>query len=146
MKKTKKIVLILIITFLLVSVFNYNNVYAAIRVPQTGPQMSTEDEGIYQAPEDDPIKSPDYYDPSDSESSKKSTKTFMKKAGVILGAIQGFGSVLSVIALVVIGIKYMLGSAEEKANYKQTMIPYVIGIILLFASTTIVNAIFKVMH
>lgn len=65
---------------------------------------------------------------------------------MILGAIQSIGSILSVLALVVIGIKYMLGSAEEKANYKQTMIPYIIGIILVFASSTFVNAIYKTIH
>jgi len=42
----------------------------------------------------------------------------------------------------VLGIKYMMGSAEEKAEYKKTMIPYIIGAILLFAATTIANAIY----
>ena len=40
----------------------------------------------------------------------------------------------------------MLGSAEEKANYKQTMIPYIIGVILVFSSSTLVNAIYKAIY
>ena len=43
----------------------------------------------------------------------------------------------------VLGIKYMMGSAEEKAEYKKTMIPYVVGAILIFAATTIANAVFN---
>ncbi len=37
----------------------------------------------------------------------------------------------------------MIGSAEEKAEYKKTMIPYIIGAILIFASTTIVNIVYN---
>ena len=33
------------------------------------------------------------------------------------------GIVASVIVLVVLGIKYMMGSAEEKAEYKKTLMP-----------------------
>ena len=37
----------------------------------------------------------------------------------------------------------MMGSAEEKAEYKKTMIPYVVGAILIFAAATIANAVFN---
>lgn len=65
-------------------------------------------------------------------------------AGKILGIIQVFGSVVSVLALVVIGIKYMLGSVEEKAKYKETMLPYIVGCIMLFAITNIATALYKI--
>lgn len=52
----------------------------------------------------------------------------------ILGIVQVVGTVIAVGALMVLGVKYMMGSAEEKAEYKKTMIPYVIGAILLFAA------------
>lgn len=38
----------------------------------------------------------------------------------------------------------MVGSAEEKAEYKKTMIPYLVGAILIFASTTIVNVVYNI--
>ena len=57
--------------------------------------------------------------------------------------IRTVGIVASVIILMILGIKYMMGSAEEKAEYKKTMIPYVVGAILLFAATTIANAVFN---
>ena len=62
--------------------------------------------------------------------------------GRILGILQTVGVVLSVIVLVVLGIKYMMGSAEEKAEYKKTMIPYLVGAILIFLAPTIANTVY----
>lgn len=63
--------------------------------------------------------------------------------GKILGVLQAVGVILAVIILTVIGIKYMMGSAEEKAEYKKTMMPYIIGAIIVFAAPTIANLIYK---
>ena len=60
----------------------------------------------------------------------------------ILGILQTVGVVLSVIVLVVLGIKYMMGSAEEKAEYKKTMIPYLVGAVLIFLAPTIANTVY----
>lgn len=53
------------------------------------------------------------------------------------------GIVVSVIILVVLGIKYMMGSAEEKAEYKKTLMPYVIGAALVFAASSIATVVFN---
>lgn len=63
--------------------------------------------------------------------------------GQIVGIIQVVGIVVAVVILLVLGIKYMTGSAQEKAEYKKTMIPYIIGAILIFAASTVVNVIFN---
>ena len=63
--------------------------------------------------------------------------------GRILGILQTVGVVLSVIILVVLGIKYMMGSAEEKAEYKKTMIPYLVGAVLIFLAPTIANTVYS---
>lgn len=60
----------------------------------------------------------------------------------VMGIIQVVGTIAAVAIVMVLGIKYMMGSAEEKAEYKKTMIPYIIGAVLLFAATTIANAIY----
>lgn len=62
--------------------------------------------------------------------------------GQIVGTLQSVGTIVSVIILVVLGIKYMIGSAEERAEYKKTMMPYLIGAILIFASVTIANMVY----
>lgn len=53
------------------------------------------------------------------------------------------GSIISVVVLVVLGIKYMMGSAEEKAEYKKSMMPYLIGAVLIFAASTIATAVYN---
>lgn len=63
---------------------------------------------------------------------------------VILGAIQGIGIGISVVVLVVIGIKFMLGSAEERAEYKSSMVPYLIGVAFLAGATSIPSMIYNV--
>lgn len=64
----------------------------------------------------------------------------------IVGLIQVIGTIIAVVTLMIMGIKYMAASVEEKANYKKTMIPYIIGCILLFATVTIVSAIYQLIE
>ena len=61
----------------------------------------------------------------------------------IVTIMQVVGIVVAVVVLLILGIKYMMGSAEEKAEYKKTMIPYLVGAVLIFASTTIVNVVYQ---
>lgn len=67
-------------------------------------------------------------------------------AGKIIGVIQILGIIVAVVVLLVLGIKYMVGSAEEKAEYKKTMMPYVVGALLIFAASTIVNILYNVIN
>ena len=62
---------------------------------------------------------------------------------VIITVISTIGSIVSVVVLVVIGIKYMLGSVEEKAVYKTSLLPYVIGCVLVFAASIIAGIIYS---
>lgn len=62
----------------------------------------------------------------------------------ILGVIEVVGIVLSIIILIILGIKYMIGSTEEKAEYKKTLMPYVIGALVLFTGSIIPNIIYKI--
>ena len=55
--------------------------------------------------------------------------------------IRNVGIVLAVIVLMILGIKYMMGSAEEKAEYKKSMIPYIVGTVVLFGASQIAAAI-----
>ena len=55
--------------------------------------------------------------------------------------IRNVGIVAAVIIIMVLGIKYMMGSAEEKAEYKKVFIPYIVGAVLLFGAAGIAQAI-----
>ncbi len=76
-----------------------------------------------------------------SRDSTTETGEISKIGKIIIGMIRGVGTVVSVIALIAIGIKYMAGSVEEKATYKQTLLPYIIGAVMLFGITNILPII-----
>ena len=61
----------------------------------------------------------------------------------IIQIVSVVGSIASVIVLVVLGLKYMMGSAEEKAEYKKTLLPYIIGAALVFAASGIAGVVFQ---
>lgn len=60
----------------------------------------------------------------------------------VIGILQVVGIVLSVVILIVLGLKYMMGSAEEKAEYKKTMMPYIVGAALIFMASVLAQVIF----
>ena len=66
--------------------------------------------------------------------------------GKILSVITTVGIVLSVLMLSVLGIKYMLGSSEEKAEYKKSLMPYIIGSILVFGASSIASIVYNFMQ
>lgn len=65
-----------------------------------------------------------------------------KKASIVTGIIRSFGIVASIVTLAIIGIRIMFGSIEEKANYKQTLLPWTVGAVMLFAMTMIPTIIY----
>lgn len=70
-------------------------------------------------------------------STSEGDKKLLTIGNDIIGPIQLIGSVVSVIAIIIIGIRYMIGSVEEKAQYKETMMPYLIGAVLVFGITNV---------
>lgn len=70
------------------------------------------------------------------------TKAFQDKADIVVGVIRNVGVVLSVIILIILGIKYMIGSVEERADYKKSMIPYLVGAFILFTGSIIPQIIY----
>jgi len=64
----------------------------------------------------------------------------------VVKVLSTVGIVASVIVLIVLGIKYMIGSTEEKAEYKKTLMPYIIGAALIFAASTIANIVYSFMQ
>lgn len=61
----------------------------------------------------------------------------------ILGFLQWFAIIGGILIITILGIKYMMGSLEEKAEYKKSLIPLIVGIIVVMGATTIANILFK---
>ena len=114
MKKTVKIITVVLLAIILISVTS--NVFAgdAIKPGDLSGKVS-------------------YGDSTDLQT----------KAGKIMGMIRNVAVIASVIILMVLGVKYMLGSVEEKAEYKKSFIPLIVGIVLVVSATTIASFIFN---
>ena len=67
----------------------------------------------------------------------------IEKGSIIIDVIRVIGIIVTVISLLILGIKFMTGSVEEKAEYKKTMIPYFIGVIIFFSLSTILTTIIE---
>ena len=66
--------------------------------------------------------------------------------GYALGTIKVVGICIAVVILTIIGLKYILSSLEEKAAYKENMIPYIAGCFLLACATTIPSIVYDIVN
>ena len=62
----------------------------------------------------------------------------------IITLVSTIGSISSVVVLVIIGLKYMLGSVEEKAEYKKSLMPYMIGSMIVFSGSSLAGIIYSI--
>lgn len=87
------------------------------------------------------VINPDDYNPGTVEIDDKANK----KSGIVLGYIRNIGIVISIISLMIIGIRSMIGSSQEKSEYKESLGTFVIGVFILLACTTIPSLIYNAM-
>ena len=64
--------------------------------------------------------------------------------GTIIGVTRIIAAGIAVIMIVVLAIKYMMASPEGKADIRKTSTVYIIGAVVLFASSGILSLINKV--
>lgn len=86
-----------------------------------------------------PIDNPDDYNPNNSQIPNRLAEI----AKEILNVISIVGIVVGVVTLMIIGIKYMVGTVQEKAEYKKTMLMYLVGAVLLTSICGIVKIIYN---
>lgn len=140
MKKIKCSINI-IIAFLIVTItlfFIPTNTYARyVECADTSPGSSSEttSSGV--------INPGDFKPP---ELTEEDTEIVTSKASIIINIIEIMGAIGSVIALMIIGIKFMLGSVEEKADYKKSMIHYIIGVFIFFTITRLLRVVIKIVE
>ena len=67
----------------------------------------------------------------------------IKTIGRIMGAITTIGIIVSIVAVIILGMRYMAASLEERAQYKKTIIPILIGMFILFTLATIISVIYN---
>ena len=62
----------------------------------------------------------------------------------IVGTLQMAGSVISIIALIIIGMRYMFSSIEEKAQMKGVLGYYIAGCVLSFATSNLLSFAYNI--
>ena len=72
------------------------------------------------------------------------TRQFEGIGNKILGIVRVIGIIASVGTLMALGIKYMMGSVEEKAEYKKSFKAYIIGAVLVFSIATIGSKVYEI--
>ena len=63
-------------------------------------------------------------------------------AGKVIGLIQIASAVAAIVLVAVFGFKFILGSANEKADYQKSFIPLIVGVVVVFAATSIAKLLF----
>lgn len=81
---------------------------------------------------------------ADSSEQNIAMSDFTSKAGKILAYIRNIAAIAGVLLVAFLGIKYMMGSLEEKAEYKKSFVPLIVGAIVVVAATTIAATIFQI--
>lgn len=70
--------------------------------------------------------------------------TAFEMTGTIVNVLEVVGVIIAITGIMILGIKYMMGSVEQKAEYKKTMIPYLVGCVFVFAIPKIVSIIYSI--
>ncbi len=84
---------------------------------------------------------PGDFDPS--KGAEDMPSEIQSKVNTAFTIVQIVGVVVSTVGASVLGVKYLLGSVEKKAEYKKTMIPYIVGIIFIACTPTILRLIYN---
>lgn len=66
-----------------------------------------------------------------------STDTMKSMSELIYNTLLIIGVVVAVIIGIILGVKFMAGSVEEKANIKNSLIAYIAGCVVVFGAFTI---------
>ena len=80
---------------------------------------------------------------SDAKSDK--TANIGEFSGIVqsvVGFIRGIALAGGLISILVIGVKMIVGSSEEKAKYKEMLLPLIVGVVIVVFATTIVSFLF----
>lgn len=80
---------------------------------------------------------------STTENGNQMSNEFGGVAGTIINWIWGISIIVAIIVVMVIGIKFIIGGAQEKVEYKKSLMPVAVGVILVVFATTLVRFLFS---
>ncbi len=119
LKQLLKIIFIIITIFLVFSFSTYSKVNAA----------STLDDVL--------SKGEDFLNAADEDTNTIDEGDLQELSGFISGVLLSIAIGVTIISGVILGIKFVTQSIEDKAKIKESMVPWVIGILISFGAFTI---------
>ena len=119
LKQLLKIIFIIMIIFLVFSFMTYSKVYAA----------STLDDVL--------SKGDDFLNAADDNTNTIDEGDLQNLSGFVSGVLLSIAIGVTIISGVILGIKFVTQSIEDKAKIKESMVPWVIGILVSFGAFTI---------
>ena len=81
------------------------------------------------------------YDPGEDQIDNETAK---KYAGPIYNFLYALSIIVTVICLTIIGLKFIIGSAQEKAEYKQHLVPVAVGVFMVSFIMSIIGTFAKI--
>ena len=132
MARTRKVIIISLLGLIIILFFP-TKIFAADLYVDSEIKLATLATGVID---------PDDFKPSDIDNNE--IEPIINQARIIIQVIRVIGVVVAVVTLMVIGIKYMTGSVSEKAEYKKTMIPYLIGAFIFFALSQLIPILIEI--
>lgn len=141
----KKICLSLLIVFLIFSLIIVGKSQAVNTVDDVMDGAA----GFITEGEKDTIRVKDEDGTWKEEPYNTTNESILKDASDFLyNLLLGIGIIVAVIVGVIIGIKFMMGSIEEKAEYKEMLLPYLISCAVVFGAfgiwKIVVNILIKI--
>ena len=88
-------------------------------------------------------KPTDWWKPKDIDIGQNE---FNNRVKTVVAAIRAIGIVVSVVALLLIGIRQITASAEEKSIIKEAMPGYILGLVLVVSITFLPTIIYNFMQ
>ena len=119
LKQLLKIIFIITTIFLVFSFSTYSKVNAA----------STLDDVL--------SKGEDFLNAADEDTNTIDEGDLQELSGFISGVLLSIAIGVTIISGVILGIKFVTQSIEDKAKIKESMVPWVIGILISFGAFTI---------
>jgi len=133
MKKIKIINMILMILIIVISITT--NTYA--RTTDEYDKRDTKNVSLHTAGEII-TEAKGFIEKGEAEANDKISDDSMKSlSNTIYNILLVVGIVIAVMVGLILGIKFIMGSIEEKAEVKNMVIPYIIGCVVLFGAFTI---------
>ena len=105
-----------------------------------------EEEGKKQTDLDDILTSAnEFVQGQDTSTEAIDDEVLQNLSSTFYNILFAIGVAATVIVGMIIGIKYMMGSTEEKADYKQMLLPYFIGCVVVYGAFGIWKIVIEIM-